>query len=127
MEKMPYRGELDLHVSLQASAAEPEVGKAISTDWRQGLPVLSGGRVAWRELGASDARSLFAMLTTEEVSRFISPPPTTVDGFERFIAWTIRQRVAGNYACFGIVPEGSDAAIGIFQLRQLEPGFTTAE
>ena len=31
-----------------------------------------------------------AMLTTEEVARFISPPPTTVEGFERFIAWTHR-------------------------------------
>ena len=92
MEKMPYRQELDLHVSLQASVAQPEVGNAISTDWREGLPVLSGKRVTLRELRASDAPSLFALLTTEEVSRFISPPPTTVEGFERFIAWTIRQR-----------------------------------
>ena len=45
-----------------------------------------------RELRASDAPSLFAMLTTEEVTRFISPPPTTVEGFVKFIAWTIRER-----------------------------------
>jgi RimJ/RimL family protein N-acetyltransferase len=127
MEKMPYRQELDLHVSLQASVAQPEVGNAISTDWREGLPVLSGKRVTLRELRASDAPSLFAMLTTEEVSRFISPPPTTVDGFERFIAWTIRQRSAGTYACFAVTLHGSDTAIGIFQLRELDPGFGTAE
>jgi len=127
MEKMPYRQELDLHVSLQASVAQPEVGNAISTDWREGLPVLSGKCVTLRELRASDAPSLFAMLTTEEVSRFISPPPTTVDGFERFIAWTIRQRSAGTYACFAVTLQGSDTAIGIFQLRELEPGFGTAE
>ncbi len=71
--------------------------------------------------------SLLAMLSTEEVSRFISPPPTTVEGFERFIAWTHRERVAGNYVCFGIVPEGLDAAIGLFQVRSLQPGFGTAE
>jgi RimJ/RimL family protein N-acetyltransferase len=61
------------------------------------------------------------------VARFISPPPTTVEGFERFIAWTQRERAAGNYVCFGIVPHGMEHAIGLFQVRQLEPGFGTAE
>ena len=64
----------------------------VSSDWQQGLPTLAGEQVVLRELRASDAASLFALLTTEEVSRFISPPPTTVEGFERFIAWTLRQR-----------------------------------
>ena len=127
MEKMPYRQELDSHVSLQASVARPEVGHVVSTDWREGLPVLSGKGVTLRELRASDAPSLFAMLTTEEVSRFISPPPTTVEGFERFIAWTQRQRRAGTYACFAVTLSGTDTAIGIFQLRELDPGFGTAE
>jgi RimJ/RimL family protein N-acetyltransferase len=61
------------------------------------------------------------------VSRFISPPPTTVEGFERFIMWTQRERQAGNYVCFAIVPDGMTTAIGIFQIRALEPGFGTAE
>ena len=80
-----------------------------------------------RELRTSDAPSLFAMLTSEEVSRFISPPPSTVVGFERFIAWTLRQRAAGSYACFAVTLKGSDTAIGIFQIRETEPGFGTAE
>jgi RimJ/RimL family protein N-acetyltransferase len=75
----------------------------------------------------SDAQSLFASLSTEEVARFISPPPTTVEGFERFIAWTSEQRSAGFYVCYGIVPHGLDAAVGLFQLRALEPGFSLAE
>ena len=69
-------------------------------DWRQALPVLTGSMVTLRELRLSDAPSLLAMLSTEEVARFISPPPTTVEGFERFIAWTHRERAAGNYVCF---------------------------
>ena len=69
----------------------------------------------------------FAMLTSEEVSRFISPPPSTVVGFERFIAWTLRQRAAGSYACFAVTLKGSDTAVGIFQIRETEPGFGTAE
>jgi RimJ/RimL family protein N-acetyltransferase len=128
MEKMPYRPELELHVSPQANIViRPPAGDVVSTDWREALPVLRGQRVTLRELRTSDAPSLFAMLTTEEVSRFISPPPTTVEGFERFIAWTLRQRQAGSYACFAVTFEGSDTAIGIFQLRELEPGFGTAE
>ena len=101
--------------------------QATTTDWRQALPVLTGSMVTLRELRISDAPSLLAMLSTEEVARFISPPPTTVEGFERFIAWTHRERAAGNYVCFAVVPHGMDTAIGIFQVRQLEPGFGTAE
>jgi RimJ/RimL family protein N-acetyltransferase len=103
------------------------VAAATAIDWRQTLPVLTGAGFTLRELRLSDAPSLLALLTTEEVARFISPPPTTVDGFERFILWTQRERAAGNYVCFGIVPDEADGAIGIFQLRQLEPGFATAE
>lgn len=98
-----------------------------TSDWKQSLPVLTGSMVTLRELRISDATSLLAMLSSEEVARFISPPPTTVEGFERFIAWTHRERAAGNYACFAVVPHGMDTAIGIFQVRQLEPGFGTAE
>jgi RimJ/RimL family protein N-acetyltransferase len=114
MEKMPF----------QPTTAATAV---TFTDWRSGLPVLAGTTFTLRELRLDDAPSLLAMLTTEEVARFISPPPTTVEGFERFIAWTHRERAAGNYACFAVVPQGMSAAVGIFQVRSLEPGFGSAE
>ena len=98
-----------------------------TSNWTSGLPVMAGSTFTLRELRLDDAASLLAMLTTEEVSRFISPPPTTVQGFERFIAWTHRERQAGNYACFAVVPNGTDTAVGIFQVRSIEPGFGTAE
>ena len=100
---------------------------ATSTNWKSALPVMAGTTFTMRELRIEDAPSLLAMLTTEEVSRFISPPPTTVEGFERFIAWTARQRKAGAYACFAVTVDSTDTAIGILQLRELEPGFGTAE
>jgi RimJ/RimL family protein N-acetyltransferase len=127
METMPYRPEMDSRGELQELVMPAAMEALVSTDWKDGLPTLRGAAVVLRELRASDAPSLFAMLTTQEVSRFISPPPTSVEGFEGFIAWTIRQRRAGSYACFAITLAGNDTAIGIFQLRQLEPGFTTAE
>jgi RimJ/RimL family protein N-acetyltransferase len=101
--------------------------QAVSTNWKTALPVLAGSNFTLRELRIEDAPSLLTMLTTEEVARFISPPPTTVEGFERFIAWTHRERSAGNYACFAIVPRGMTTAIGIFQVRSLDPSFGTAE
>ena len=95
-----------------------------TSDWKAGLPVLAGSTFTLREMRLEDAPSLLAMLTTEEVSRFISPPPTTVEGFERFIMWAQRERQAGNYACFAVVPDGMTTAVGIFQVRSLESGFT---
>jgi ribosomal-protein-alanine N-acetyltransferase len=121
MEKMPYSPELDLQV------IQPSVGQVVSGDWQSKLPVLSGEHVTLRELRASDAPSLLSLLTTQEVARFISPPPSTVEGFERFIAWTLRQRTAGTYACFAVTLKGFDTAIGIFQVRETGPGFGTAE
>jgi RimJ/RimL family protein N-acetyltransferase len=110
------------------TAARPSTARdSVATDWRQALPVLPAGSVTLRELRSSDARALVEMLSTEEVSRFISPPPTTVEGFERFIAWTHRERAAGRYVCFAVVATAVDTAIGIFQVRELEPGFATAE
>jgi len=126
MEKMPYTAEMDR--ALATLEHQPAAATSVVTsDWKTGLPVLTGSRVTLRELRVSDAPALFAMLTTAEVSRFISPPPTTVEGFERFIMWANRERAAGNYACFAIVPHGMDTAVGLFQIRQLEPGWGTAE
>ena len=101
--------------------------ESVSTDWRAALPVLPAGTVTLRELRLSDAPSLLKLLTTEEVSRFISPPPTTISGFERFISWTHQERAAGRYICFAVVPGGFDTAVGIFQVRELVAGFGTAE
>ena len=123
MEKMPYQDVVDTAMMTTNSVQAP----VVSSDWREGLPTLGAGQVVLRELRASDAAPLFALLTTEEVSRFISPPPTSVEGFERFIAWTQRQRAAGAYACFAVTLQGFDTAIGIFQVRQLDARFETAE
>lgn len=108
------------------NAMENCVG-TVSTHWRDGLPVLTGQMVTLRELEPEDAPALLALLTTAEVARFISPPPTTVEGFQRFIAWTTRERERGAYVCFAVVPHGMSTAVGLFQVRQLEARFATAE
>jgi len=112
---------------LERTALDAGTPPVVTTDWRQAVPALFGVRLTLRELRRSDAPMLFAMLRTEEVERFITPAPTTVQGFERFIAWSIHEREAGRYVCFGIVPDGLDHAVGIIQVRALDPMFGTAE
>jgi RimJ/RimL family protein N-acetyltransferase len=123
MEKMPYRDDMET----KAMNVQPIASEVVSSDWKDSLPVLAGAQVTLRDLRVSDAASLFSLLTTEEVARFISPPPSTVEGFERFIAWAHRQRSAGTYACFAVTLKDYDTAIGIFQVRDLGMDFDTAE
>jgi N-acetyltransferase len=104
---------------LLMTPAPAPVPAMTAANWRNGLPVLHAGAVTLREIRLSDAASLLQMLSTEEVSRFISPPPTTLAGFERFIAWAQQERNAGRYICYGVVPDGCEDAVGIIQVRQL--------
>ena len=131
MMTMPNRAELREHEMLTYQIAEETVAltppQVVTSDWQAGLPRLAGNGVTLREVQVSDAPSLFAMLTTEEVARFISPPPTSVEGFERFIEWAQRERSAGRYVCFAIVPAGHVTAVGIMQVRRTDPDYLVAE
>jgi ribosomal-protein-alanine N-acetyltransferase len=122
MEKRPYR-----HAAPAASLPTASATLNRAADWRCGLPTLVCAGVVLRELRMSDAHSLFTAMSAGDVSRFISPPPSTIEGFDRFIAWTHRQREAGQYVCFAVTVEKSDTAVGLFQVRSLEPDFGTAE
>jgi RimJ/RimL family protein N-acetyltransferase len=112
---------------LDAGVTPVAVATSAGSNWRERLPVLYGTNIVLRELRVSDAPSLLMLLATEEVARFISPPPTTLAGFETFITWTHHQRCDGHYACFAVVPEGFDAAVGLFQVKALDRDFGNAE
>ena len=120
MEKMPS----DIAVAKVSSGRSTSV---TTCHWTASLPVIAGSNFTLREVRIEDAPSLLSMLTTEEVSRFISSPPATLEGFECFVEWAVAERSRGNYACFTIVPHGMTTAIGIFQVRSIEPGFGIAE
>jgi RimJ/RimL family protein N-acetyltransferase len=131
VENMPFQTDKNRATAMMQTSYDTRsaVRETIVTtsDWTDGLPMLAGSTFTLREMRIEDAPSLLAMLTTEEVSRFISPPPTTVEGFERFIMWAARERQAGNYACFAVVPDGMTTAVGIFQVKSLDGGFTNGE
>ncbi len=77
MEQMPYQADTDRSdLRTTEPAATPRLERtpaAVSTDWRQALPLLSGPRVTLRELRRSDAPSLHAMLTRR--GRPLHQPP----------------------------------------------------
>jgi RimJ/RimL family protein N-acetyltransferase len=91
------------------------------------MPVLVLDDCTLREARLADAPSLFEQLATDQVARFMSKPPENPQGFERFIAWAQAERRSGRCFCYGIVPRGYDAAVGLIQVRQLESGFGTVE
>ncbi|HEV3216043.1 MAG TPA: GNAT family N-acetyltransferase [Vicinamibacterales bacterium] len=117
MEKMPY----------QERTQPPQEGQTNAFEWHFGLPTLKADKVTLREVRESDAPALLAMLTSDEVAEFVSPLPRTIEGFHGFIRDVHAERLAGTSFCFAIVPEGYEDAMGLFQVRQLEPGFGSAE
>jgi RimJ/RimL family protein N-acetyltransferase len=99
----------------------------LPVSWRDAVPVLTGEHCLLREVQVSDASTLLPILTAPEVSRFISPPPASVERFTWFITWSQREREAGRYLALAILPHADPSPVGLLQLRQLEPGFRTAE
>ncbi|HXT29325.1 MAG TPA: GNAT family N-acetyltransferase [Vicinamibacterales bacterium] len=71
--------------------------------------------------------SLFSELGTPEVRRFMRAPPPDAGAFAQFIDWAHAERATGKYICYGIVPRGETRAAGVFELRQLQPGFGRGE
>jgi RimJ/RimL family protein N-acetyltransferase len=122
--KMPFQ----LVPELGSAMPTPAVTETAEvTDWRAELPTLSDDVVTLRDLRLSDATALFSMLTSEEVRRYMSAPPSSIEGFERFILWAQEERAAGRYMCFAVVPRGADEPVGILQVRSLDPLFTAGE
>ena len=124
IDKMPLRPEIAAEAN--ASVADRPT-EATRPDWKSGLPVLSNELVTLRDLRVSDASSLCATLSSQEVHRFMSAPPSDVAGFERFIRWTHDERSSGRLICFAVVPKGYDVAVGIMQVRQIDAAFTMGE
>lgn len=110
----------------RVSATTPG-GVSARPDVKQALPVLVDASVVLRELQAGDAPALLAHLGTTEVSRYIQPLPTTVEGFEQYIGTARQERAEGLCATFGVQPAGVDHVVGVVQIRALEAGFAIAE
>lgn len=122
----PYRLVCQTERPQQAIPLPPRP-QASRPAWSTRLPVLEGQACRVREVEVGDAGNLHEMLTDPEVQRYASPPPSTREAFARFVEWSHEQRLLGKYACFVIEPRAHSRAVGLIQLRALDPSFQCAE
>jgi ribosomal-protein-alanine N-acetyltransferase len=94
--------------------------------WTDRVPALHGDLTTLREVDASDAYPLFTLFSDPAVTAHMAPPPPTLAKFAGFVEWSHQQRAQGRGVCFGIVPDGMTAAVGILQVR-LEQTVSDAE
>jgi RimJ/RimL family protein N-acetyltransferase len=100
---------------------------AATNDWHAKRVALIGRKGVLRELRVSDAPALLLLLGAPEVARFIAPPPATVEAFEHFINRTTRESSPLKSMCFAVTLVGDDTAIGLFQIREIDPSVRIAE
>jgi RimJ/RimL family protein N-acetyltransferase len=87
---------------------------------------LQGDLTTLREVAASDTYTLFTLFSDPAVTAYMAPPPPTLAKFAGFVEWSHKQRSQGRGVCFGIVPDGMTAAVGILQVR-FDPTVSGAE
>ena len=95
--------------------------------WTERVPSLPGDLTTLREVAASDVYTLFTLFSDPAISAYMAPPPPTLAKFAGFVVWSHQEREQGHGLCFGIVPDGMTAAVGILQVRSLDSMFTSAE
>src|SRR6476659_2589723 len=94
--------------------------------WTTAVPSLHGDFTTLREVAASDVYTLFTLFSDPAVTAYMAPPPPTLAKFAGFVEWSHQQRAQGHGICFGVVPDGTTAAVGILQVR-LQPALSDAE
>jgi [ribosomal protein S5]-alanine N-acetyltransferase len=95
-------------------------------EWTGRLPLLHGHLTTLREVGTSDIYTLFTLFSDPAVTAYMAPPPPTLEKFAGFVEWSHAQRSQGHGVCFGIIPDGMTAAVGILQVR-FDPTISGAE
>src|SRR5690349_4668021 len=95
--------------------------------WTERVPQLQGQLATLREVADADVHPLFTLFSDPAVTAFMAPPPPTPAKFGGFVAWSQEERKKGHGLCFGIVPHGMTSAVGILQVRSLDPALSSAE
>ena len=99
----------------------------MSQRWSERVPPLRGDLTTLREVALSDVSTLFTLFSDPAVTAYMAPPPPTLAKFAGFVVWSHQERKHGQGLCFGIVPDGMTAAVGILQVRSLDSTLSSAE
>lgn len=83
------------------------------------LPVLTQGDVCLREVHPRDSAALVELFARPDVSAHLSPPPSTVDEFNSWIALSHSRRSERRAACYTLIT-GTGEVSGLFMALRLE-------
>jgi ribosomal-protein-alanine N-acetyltransferase len=95
--------------------------------WSERVPLLRGDVATLREVAVSDVYALFTLFSDPAVTAYMAPPPPTLAKFAGFVVWSHQEREQGRGLCFGIVPDGMTAAVGLLQVRSSDSTLSSAE
>ncbi len=96
-------------------------------NWRAELPALTSRHVLLHEPTLRDSGDLLALLSVDDATRFGVDEPVCAPGIQQFIERASRDRALGLSFTYAIALAGSRRIVGLFQTRQLDPSFETAE
>jgi RimJ/RimL family protein N-acetyltransferase len=94
--------------------------------WRYSAPLLRGRGVTLRETEHQDALVLFTVLSSPQLARAILLPPRSPAELAARISSAAVDRRNGRGIWLSVIRE-SGAVAGIFRVREVEPGFGSAE
>ena len=99
-----------------------------AAEWTKRLPTLTGVRVRLREPRSRDARLLHQIIQRDEVSRFVSAPPSSAADVARFISLARRRRRVGEWIVYTVFPAGdASRPVGLIQVRKLSDDLSLGE
>ena len=95
--------------------------------WRRELPTLTARLVTLREPASEDLGPLVDLLSIEDASRFGIEEAIDEVGVQLLIDRAARDREAGAAFTYVVVNGSNRGAMGLVQVRALDPAFETAE
>ena len=96
-------------------------------NWRAELPTLAARLVTLREPMAEDLSSLLDLLSVADATRFGLEEQTGAVAIQQLIEGARRERAAGRSFTYAITSGTGRPAVGLIQVRQLDPAFEAGE
>jgi RimJ/RimL family protein N-acetyltransferase len=96
-------------------------------NWRTELPVLTARLVTLREPVPSDLSALADLLSVADATRFGTEGPDFEVAVQRLIERAARERAIGQSFTYAVATGPMRPAVGLIQVRRLDPAFEVAE
>lgn len=112
---------------MTAGAMTTEISGLDVPNWRTELPTLTARLVTLREPVAQDLGPLVDLLSVADATRFGMEDLNTEVAVQRLIERAARERAAGRSFTYAITTGATRPAVGLIQVRQLDPAFEVAE